>query len=56
MTRLDGWGGDMWGARGLSAVDCVVSAIGASLLLVYFLTWGRKPKSPIDTPIDVPAQ
>jgi PAT family beta-lactamase induction signal transducer AmpG len=56
MTRLDGWGGDMWGARGLSAVDCVVSAIGATLLLTYFLTWGRKPKSPIDTPIDAPAQ
>jgi PAT family beta-lactamase induction signal transducer AmpG len=38
MIRLDGWGGDKWGPRGLSGVDAVVSASGALILLIYFLT------------------
>jgi MFS transporter, PAT family, beta-lactamase induction signal transducer AmpG len=42
MIRLDGWGGDKWGARGLPATDCVVSAVGAGLLLAYFLRWGPR--------------
>jgi MFS transporter, PAT family, beta-lactamase induction signal transducer AmpG len=42
MLRLDGWGGDRWGARGLAGVECVVGGIGAAILLAYFLTWGAK--------------
>lgn len=42
MIRLDGWGGDKWGPRGLSATEAVMSVIGASILLVYFLS--RRPK------------
>jgi PAT family beta-lactamase induction signal transducer AmpG len=38
MIALDGWGGGRWGARGLSGTDAVVSAVGASVLLAYFLT------------------
>jgi MFS transporter, PAT family, beta-lactamase induction signal transducer AmpG len=38
MIVLDGWGGSRWGARGLSATDAVVSAVGATILLAYFLT------------------
>ncbi len=41
MTALDGRGGKLWGARGLAATDAVVGAIGATILLTYFLT--RKP-------------
>ncbi|MEO6805746.1 MAG: MFS transporter [Edaphobacter sp.] len=41
MTRLDGRGGKLWGARGLAGTDAVVGAIGAACLLVWFLT--RKP-------------
>ena len=37
MIRLDGWGGDKWGPRGLSGADAVVSAAGALILLAYFL-------------------
>ena len=38
MLRLDGWGGDKWGARGVGAVETVVGGIGATILLGYFLT------------------
>jgi len=38
MLRLDGWGGDRFGARGLSGAECVVGAAGATVLLVWFLT------------------
>jgi MFS transporter, PAT family, beta-lactamase induction signal transducer AmpG len=41
MTALDGRGGKLWGARGLAGTDAVVGAIGAAILLTYFLT--RKP-------------
>ncbi|HEY5055678.1 MAG TPA: hypothetical protein VII58_05930 [Acidobacteriaceae bacterium] len=41
MLRVDGWGGDKWGPRGLSGAEGVVSAAGAAVLLAYFLTWGR---------------
>jgi hypothetical protein len=46
MTALDGRGGKLWGARGLAGTDAVVGAIGAAILLTYFLT--RKPTA---TPI-----
>lgn len=46
MIRLDGWGGDRWGPRGISATECVVGAIGAVVLLTYFLQWGPKPVPP----------
>ena len=42
MLRVDGWGGDRWGPRGLSGAEAVVSATGAAVLLAYFLTWGRR--------------
>jgi PAT family beta-lactamase induction signal transducer AmpG len=38
MLLLDGWGGDKWGGRGLAGVEAVVGAVGALILLVYFLT------------------
>ncbi len=38
MTALDGRGGKLWGPRGLSGTDAVVGAIGAAILLAYFLT------------------
>jgi len=41
MLRFDGWGGDKWGARGVGAVEAVVGGIGATVLLIYFLT--RRP-------------
>lgn len=41
MTAVDGRGGKLWGARGLAGTDAVVGAIGAAVLLTYFL--GRKP-------------
>jgi PAT family beta-lactamase induction signal transducer AmpG len=41
MLRLDGWGGDEWGARGLSGTEAVTGAIGATILLAYFLTRKR---------------
>jgi PAT family beta-lactamase induction signal transducer AmpG len=37
MLRVDGWGGDKWGGRGLAGIECVVGAVGATVLLAYFL-------------------
>jgi MFS transporter, PAT family, beta-lactamase induction signal transducer AmpG len=37
MLRVDGWGGDRWGGRGLAGAECVVGAIGATVLLCYLL-------------------
>jgi PAT family beta-lactamase induction signal transducer AmpG len=48
MTALDGRGGKLWGARGLAGTDAVVGAIGAAILLTYFLTRKRT-----ETPIPV---
>lgn len=42
MIRLDGWGGDMWGPRGVSATECVVGGLGAAILLAYFVTRGPR--------------
>jgi PAT family beta-lactamase induction signal transducer AmpG len=44
MIALDGWGGDKWGPRGLSGTEAVVGALGATVLLVYFLTQGSRGK------------
>jgi PAT family beta-lactamase induction signal transducer AmpG len=41
MTALDGRGGKLWGARGLAGTDAVIGAIGAAILLTYFLTRKR---------------
>jgi PAT family beta-lactamase induction signal transducer AmpG len=41
MLQLDGWGGDKWGARGLSGTEAVVGGVGAAVLLTYFLS--RRP-------------
>jgi PAT family beta-lactamase induction signal transducer AmpG len=37
MIGLDGWGGDRWGARGLAGTEAAVGAVGAVILLTYFL-------------------
>jgi Na+-driven multidrug efflux pump len=37
MIAVDGWGGGKWGARGLAGTEAVVGAIGAAILLAYFL-------------------
>ncbi|MGA7158584.1 MAG: hypothetical protein WBY53_17190 [Acidobacteriaceae bacterium] len=42
MALVDGWGGDTWGGRGLAGAEGVVGGLGAVVLLVYLLTWGRK--------------
>src|SRR6202046_3695791 len=41
MTAVDRRGGKLWGARGLAGTDAVVGAIGAAILLAYFLTRKR---------------
>jgi len=43
MYRVDGWGGDHWGGRGVAGAECVVGAIGAIILLTYFLISRSKP-------------
>jgi PAT family beta-lactamase induction signal transducer AmpG len=43
MLRVDGWGAEKWGARGLSGAEAVVGGIGATVLLAYFLMRGAKP-------------
>jgi len=48
MTALDGRGGKLWGARGLAGTDAVVGAIGAAILLTYFLT-RKRAEAPIAT-------
>jgi len=47
MIRLDGWGGDKWGARGVSGVECVVGGVGGALLLLYFLLRKRPAKQAV---------
>lgn len=42
MIRLDGWGGDIWGARGVSATECVLGGVGSAALLAYYLIWGKR--------------
>jgi PAT family beta-lactamase induction signal transducer AmpG len=46
MAALDGRGGKLWGARGLAGTDAVVGAIGAAILLTYFLT-RKHTKAPV---------
>jgi PAT family beta-lactamase induction signal transducer AmpG len=41
MIALDGRGGKLWGARGVAGTDAVIGAIGATILLAYFLTRKR---------------
>jgi hypothetical protein len=47
MIRLDGWGGDHFGPRGLSATECIVGGIGGAALLVYFLLRRRPAEAAI---------
>lgn len=47
MIRIDGWGGDKWGPRGISAAECVVGGLGAAVLLVYFLVRGPKRQTAV---------
>jgi PAT family beta-lactamase induction signal transducer AmpG len=44
MTYLDGQGAGHFGPRGLPATEAVLGAIGATILLAYFLT--RKHSTP----------
>jgi len=46
MLLLDGWGGDKWGGRGLAGSEAVVGAVGAVILLAYFLTHRRVGQVP----------
>jgi MFS transporter, PAT family, beta-lactamase induction signal transducer AmpG len=41
MLAMDGWGGNRWGARGLAGTEAVMGAVGATVLLAYFLTRRR---------------
>jgi PAT family beta-lactamase induction signal transducer AmpG len=41
MTALDGRGGKLWGARGVAGTEAVIGAIGAAILLAYFLSRKR---------------
>jgi PAT family beta-lactamase induction signal transducer AmpG len=45
MIALDGLGGEKWGGRGLAGTEAVVGAIGAVVLLAYFLTHARSDGS-----------
>ena len=41
MLLVDGFGGDRWGGRGLAGSEAVVGAVGAVILLAYFLSHKR---------------
>jgi PAT family beta-lactamase induction signal transducer AmpG len=47
MIRVDGWGADKWGARGLPGTECVVGGVGGALLLAYFLLRKKPMKTVI---------
>jgi PAT family beta-lactamase induction signal transducer AmpG len=49
MLIVDGIGGERWGGRGLAGAEAVVGAIGATILLAYFLTLGRKQQHTANT-------
>jgi PAT family beta-lactamase induction signal transducer AmpG len=42
MVVMDGWGDKVWGTRGLAGTEAVASAVGAGVLLAWFLTKGRE--------------
>jgi PAT family beta-lactamase induction signal transducer AmpG len=46
MLLIDGWGGDRWGGRGLAGSEAVVGAVGAVILLVYFVTRKKVEAAP----------
>jgi PAT family beta-lactamase induction signal transducer AmpG len=48
MLLIDGWGGDKWGGRGLAGSEAVVGAVGAVILLAYFLS--RNSTAPAEVP------
>jgi PAT family beta-lactamase induction signal transducer AmpG len=50
--RVDGWGGDGWGGRGLAGSEAVVGAVGAVILLAYYLTRKRVDATPEVVPIE----
>ena len=45
MVVMDGWGDKVWGTRGLSGTEAVASALGAGVLLAWFLIKGRERKT-----------
>ncbi|MEI9980179.1 MAG: MFS transporter [Edaphobacter sp.] len=47
MTAVDGRGGKLWGARGLAGTEAVVGAMGAAILLAYFLNRKRQDSAPL---------
>jgi PAT family beta-lactamase induction signal transducer AmpG len=47
MLLLDGLGGDKWGGRGLAGTEAVVGAVGAAILLAYFLSRRKIPPSEV---------
>jgi MFS transporter, PAT family, beta-lactamase induction signal transducer AmpG len=52
MLTLDGWGGDKWGPRGLAGTEAVVGAVGAVILLAYFLSHKPVDASQGATPVE----
>jgi PAT family beta-lactamase induction signal transducer AmpG len=46
MIRMDGWGGNRWGTRGLPGTEAVLSAVGAVILLAYFMTRKKDEAAP----------
>ncbi|MEO6922217.1 MAG: hypothetical protein ABI142_00170, partial [Bryocella sp.] len=53
MLRVDGWGGDHFGGRGVAGAECVVGGIGAVILLTWFLI--HKPKRTTIPPLEIAA-
>jgi PAT family beta-lactamase induction signal transducer AmpG len=51
MLLVDGFGGDRWGGRGLAGSEAVVGAVGAMILLAYFLSHRRVDGAPEGIPI-----
>jgi len=45
MAWIDGSCSERWGARAASGADVILSTIGGSILLAYFLTHGKKPEN-----------
>ena len=43
MIQVDGWGGDRWGGRGVALAESVAGAVGALVLLAWFLSRPPRP-------------
>ena len=45
MIQVDGWGAERWGGRGIALAESVAGAVGAVVLLTWFLSHKPRPRS-----------